>query len=209
MPSDPPLTAFALNCTLKSSKAKEKAPPTSSSPTCWRPWSRTASPARWSAPPTTTSCPASQRRGRGRRLAGAAQADPRRRHPDRRDADLARPAVEHRQARSRAAGCVPGRDRRQGPDAVLRQGGGSGGRRQRGRRPPLPAATFQALNDVGFTLPAGAGAYWVGEAMGSVNYVDLKSVPKPVQQTLDMLASNAAHLARLLKRARYPGVKRS
>ena len=71
------------------------------------------------------------------------------------------------------------------------------------------AATFQALNDVGFTIPAGAGAYWVGEAMGSTNYVDLKSVPKPVQQTLDMLASNTAHLARLLKRARYPGVESS
>ena len=71
------------------------------------------------------------------------------------------------------------------------------------------AATFQALNDLGFTLPAGAGAYWVGEAMGSVNYIDLKSVPEPVQQTLDMLASNTAHLARLLKRAGYPGVKPS
>ena len=35
------------------------------------------------------------------------------------------------------------------------------------------AAIFQALNDVGFTIPAGAGAYWVGEAMGSTNYVDL------------------------------------
>ena len=71
------------------------------------------------------------------------------------------------------------------------------------------AATFQALNDVGFTIPAGAGAYWVGEAMGSTNYVDLRSIPKPVQQTLDMLASNAAHLARLLKRERYPGVESS
>jgi multimeric flavodoxin WrbA len=71
------------------------------------------------------------------------------------------------------------------------------------------AATFQALNDVGFTIPAGAGAYWVGEAMGSTNYVDLKSVPEPVQQTLDMLASNTAHLARLLKRQSYPGIESS
>ena len=47
----------------------------------------------------------------------------------------------------------------------LRQGRGGGGRRQRGRRPPLPRRVFQALNDVGFTIPAGAGAYWVGEAM--------------------------------------------
>jgi len=68
------------------------------------------------------------------------------------------------------------------------------------------AATFQALNDVGFTIPANAGAYWVGEAMQSTNYVDLASVPDKVQQTLSMLASNAAHLARLLGAERYPGV---
>ena len=29
------------------------------------------------------------------------------------------------------------------------------------------AEIFQALNDVGFTIPAGAGTYWVGEAMGT------------------------------------------
>jgi multimeric flavodoxin WrbA len=68
------------------------------------------------------------------------------------------------------------------------------------------AACFQALNDVGFTIAANAGVYWVGEAMGSTNYVDLESVPEKVQQTLDMAASNAAHLARLLKGSPYPGV---
>lgn len=36
------------------------------------------------------------------------------------------------------------------------------------------AEIFQALNDVGFTIPAGAGTYWMGEAMGSVDYKDLK-----------------------------------
>ena len=70
------------------------------------------------------------------------------------------------------------------------------------------AASFQALNDVGFTIPANAGAYWVGEAMKSVNYVDLKKVPKEVDATLHMLASNTAHLARILKTARYPGLPR-
>ena len=70
------------------------------------------------------------------------------------------------------------------------------------------AAMFQALNDVGFTIPANAGAYWVGEAMGDVNYVDLKSMPKVVEETLDMLASNTAHLARQLKSALYPGVSK-
>lgn len=68
------------------------------------------------------------------------------------------------------------------------------------------AAMFQALNDVGFTIPANAGAYWVGEAMGDVNYVDLEKMPVTVRDTLNMLASNAAHLARQLKAAPYPGV---
>ena len=69
------------------------------------------------------------------------------------------------------------------------------------------AACFQALNDVGFTIPANAGAYWVGEAMGSTDYRDLPGMPDPVRTTLDMLASNAAHLARLLRGSRYPGVE--
>lgn len=68
------------------------------------------------------------------------------------------------------------------------------------------AEMFQALNDVGFTIPANAGAYWVGEAMGSVNYVDLKAVPDKVEETIAMLASNTVHLARALKRDPYPGV---
>jgi hypothetical protein len=102
MPSDPPLTAFALNCTLKSSKAEEKS------------------------------------------------------STDKLIADM-------------FAGMAP-------------------------------------LSDLGFTIPANAGACWVGEAMGSTDYADLKSVPKPVQQTRHTLATNTAHLARPLKRSRYPGL---
>ncbi|MFN6941367.1 MAG: flavodoxin family protein [Parvibaculum sp.] len=68
------------------------------------------------------------------------------------------------------------------------------------------AACFQALNDVGFTVPANAGCYWVGEAMGSVDYKDLDQIPKTVKETLGMAASNAAHLARLLKGETYPGI---
>ncbi|WP_312797119.1 flavodoxin family protein [Tianweitania sp.] len=60
--------------------------------------------------------------------------------------------------------------------------------------------------DVGFTIPANAGAYWVGEAMGSKEYKEFKSPPEKVQQTIDMLVSNAAHLAKILKNAGYPGV---
>ncbi|WP_292294445.1 NAD(P)H-dependent oxidoreductase [Marivita sp.] len=68
------------------------------------------------------------------------------------------------------------------------------------------ANCFQALNDVGFTIPANAGVYWVGEAMQGTNYIDLDSVPDGVQSALANAASNAAHLARLLKRQDYPGV---
>jgi multimeric flavodoxin WrbA len=69
------------------------------------------------------------------------------------------------------------------------------------------AAMFQALNDVGFTIPANAGVYWVGEAMGDTDYVDLKSVPEAIQATIDMAAANAAHLARVLNASTYPGAK--
>lgn len=69
------------------------------------------------------------------------------------------------------------------------------------------AKCFQALNDVGFTIPANAGVYWVGEAMGKVNYVDLAKSPDAVRETTAMAAANAVHLARLLKQQRYPGVQ--
>ena len=68
------------------------------------------------------------------------------------------------------------------------------------------AACFQALDDVGFTIPANAGIYWVGEAMGSTNYVDLPGMPDKVAETIGMAAANAAHLAGALKKANYPGV---
>jgi multimeric flavodoxin WrbA len=68
------------------------------------------------------------------------------------------------------------------------------------------AAEFQqALTEVGFTIPAGGATYWVGEAMQSTDYKDLKSPPKVVAEWNKMLASNTAHLARLLKNAGYPG----
>lgn len=69
----------------------------------------------------------------------------------------------------------------------------------------VAAELFQALTEVGFTIPAGGATYWVGEAMGSVVYKDLKKTPEAVAQWTPMLASNAAHLARLLKRETYPG----
>ncbi|WP_028651706.1 flavodoxin family protein [Nocardioides halotolerans] len=66
------------------------------------------------------------------------------------------------------------------------------------------AEVFQALNDVGFTLPAGAATYWVGEAMQSVDYADHDETPEKTAETTKTLAANAAHLARLLGGAAYP-----
>jgi multimeric flavodoxin WrbA len=69
------------------------------------------------------------------------------------------------------------------------------------------AELCQALAEVGFTIPTGGVTYWVGEAMGSKNYIDLKTTPKAVAEWTPVLASNAAHLATLLKRSQYPGRK--
>jgi multimeric flavodoxin WrbA len=66
------------------------------------------------------------------------------------------------------------------------------------------AEIFQALADVGFTIPADGVTYWVGEAMGSVDYQDLKSTPDTTAGTNRTLATNAAHLARLLQSNNYP-----
>lgn len=68
------------------------------------------------------------------------------------------------------------------------------------------ADLFQALNDVGWTIPAAAANYWVGEAMQKTDFKDLEKVPEPVRQGAAMLASNAAHLAKLLKSQPYVGV---
>ncbi len=69
------------------------------------------------------------------------------------------------------------------------------------------AELYQGLNDVGFTLAPNAVAYWVGEAMGSTNFIDLPEVPKTVQKTVDMLARNSVHLAKLMKNNPFPGQK--
>lgn len=64
---------------------------------------------------------------------------------------------------------------------------------------------FQSLNDTGWTIPAVAACYWVGEAMGSIDFKDLEHRPRKVSETAKMVASNAAHLAGLLKQSPYPG----
>jgi multimeric flavodoxin WrbA len=69
------------------------------------------------------------------------------------------------------------------------------------------AQGFQALNDVGWTIPPVAACYWVGEAMGSKDFKDLDETPEAVAKTAKMVATNAAHLARLLKEAPIPGAE--
>jgi multimeric flavodoxin WrbA len=69
----------------------------------------------------------------------------------------------------------------------------------------ISAHLYQALNDTGWTIPAAAVSYWVGEAMGKTDFKDLPQIPEKVSETAAMVASNAAHLAALLKERPYPG----
>ncbi len=68
------------------------------------------------------------------------------------------------------------------------------------------AELFQGLNDVGFTIPAGGAIYWVGEAMGKIDYKDLPATPEKVAAATRTCARNAVHLAGLLKGAAYPAM---
>jgi multimeric flavodoxin WrbA len=67
----------------------------------------------------------------------------------------------------------------------------------------IMADAYQALVDVGFTVPAQGGTYWNGEAMQGVDYVDLDETPEAVASATQTAAENAAHLARLLKEQPY------
>lgn len=67
------------------------------------------------------------------------------------------------------------------------------------------AELYQGLNDVGFTIPANGCTYWVGQAMGSIDYKDVQDPGEKIAKTNAMLARNAVHLATLLKQSGYPG----
>ena len=73
----------------------------------------------------------------------------------------------------------------------------------------VTAELLQALNDTGWTAAAQAACYWVGEAMHKTDFKDLPKVPDDVQGLAGILAANAAHLANLLKQHGYPGVPKS
>lgn len=70
----------------------------------------------------------------------------------------------------------------------------------------VTAELLQALNDTGWTVPAQAACYWVGEAMHKTDFKDLPKVPDNVDGLAGILAANAAHLANMLKQQPYPGV---
>ena len=69
------------------------------------------------------------------------------------------------------------------------------------------AQLFQSLNDTGWTIPAVAACYWVGEAMNATDFKDLDKTPDTVDRTATMVATNAAHLAKLLAGSSYPGIE--
>ncbi len=68
----------------------------------------------------------------------------------------------------------------------------------------IAAILFQALGDVGFTIPAQGSVYWNGEAMHTTDYQDLPRTPEKVSAATATAARNAAHLARLLREREYP-----
>jgi len=71
----------------------------------------------------------------------------------------------------------------------------------------VTAEMYQALADVGFSIPGGSSSYWVGEAMHKTNYIDLKETPKALAGAIKTQACNAAHLAGLLQGSPYPPTK--
>ncbi len=66
------------------------------------------------------------------------------------------------------------------------------------------AQCLQALSDTGFSIPANAGTYWVGEAMQGVDYKDHDETPEKTASATKTAVANAVHLARLLKESGYP-----
>ncbi|HET7629851.1 MAG TPA: flavodoxin family protein [Candidatus Saccharimonadales bacterium] len=71
----------------------------------------------------------------------------------------------------------------------------------------ITADIFQALGEVGFTIPAQGSVYWNGEAMHKTDYKDLKTTPEAVESTIKTLSLTASHLAGLLKADGYPSIK--
>jgi len=71
------------------------------------------------------------------------------------------------------------------------------------------AELFQALAEVGFTIPSGGVTYWVGEAMGDKDYKDLKVTPKVLRDWTPhaglQCGASGARVAR--QRLSWPGTR--
>ena len=68
----------------------------------------------------------------------------------------------------------------------------------------VAAELFQALNDLGFTIPANGMTYWVGEAMHKTDYRDLPAGSDKTHSATKVAAAQAAHLAKVLADRPYP-----
>jgi multimeric flavodoxin WrbA len=68
----------------------------------------------------------------------------------------------------------------------------------------IVADLFQALDDIGFTIPAQGCTYWNDEAMGGRDFKDLDETPEAVAGTTETAARNAVHLAKVLRDNPYP-----
>lgn len=68
----------------------------------------------------------------------------------------------------------------------------------------IVADLFQALNDIGLTIPAQGCTYWNDQAMGGTDYTDLDETPEAVASTTAGAARNALHLAKVLRDNPYP-----
>ena len=66
------------------------------------------------------------------------------------------------------------------------------------------AELFGTLSAIGYTIPAEGKTYWVGEAMQGTDYNDLDPAPEKTVGTTKTAASNAAHLAKMLKAENFP-----
>jgi multimeric flavodoxin WrbA len=62
----------------------------------------------------------------------------------------------------------------------------------------VASQVFQGLNDIGFTIPAGGCTYWVGEAMGDVDYLQLDAPPEKTADVGERMVDRALRLAELI-----------
>jgi multimeric flavodoxin WrbA len=68
------------------------------------------------------------------------------------------------------------------------------------------ADSFQALNDVGFTMAGNGSVYWNANIDNPTDYLDLDAIPDAVASMMSKATTQSAHLARLLRGENYPPI---